>query len=178
MFETLSSKELYKGSSYSFSVDTYRLPDGKVGTIEQLHHPGGVCVLALSGEGRIPLVSQYRYAVRETLLEIPAGKLDKIPGETPEEGALRELREETGCIARSVKPLGVIYPSPGVVTEKLHLYSARICGMTGQETDADEFISVKWVTPGEFGSLVADGSIRDAKTICAWTLARASGFLA
>lgn len=177
MFETLASKELYRDSSFRVTVDSYQLPEDKTGTLLQVHHPGWVAVLAMDASGRIPLVRQYRYAVKRKLLEIPAGKLDKIPGETPEGGALRELREETGCEAGQVVPLGCIYPSPGIDTEVLYLFVAKVAGRTAQDLDEDEFIDVVWVSPQEFQQMVGDGRISDAKTICAWSRALLRGLI-
>lgn len=177
MFETIRSKTLYTGPSYSFSVDTIMLPNGKPYDLEQLHHPGGVVVLALDGNGRIPMVRQYRYGVKQELLELPAGKLDKTPGETPEKGALRELKEETGCEGEHIKLLGIAYPSPGVVTEVLHIYMASIKGQTNQELDAEEFIKVEWYEKDTLRKMVADNTIKDAKTICAFSMAMLKGWL-
>ena len=177
MFETLASKELYRDKSYRVTVDTYRLPEGKQGTLLQVHHPGGVAVLGMDAEGRIPLVKQYRYAVGSVLWEIPAGKLDKVPGETPQQGALRELKEETGLQAETMVSLGHIYPTPGIDTEILHLYAARVGAKGAQELDDDEFIDVVWVSPKEFQQMIADGRISDAKTICAWTRALLAGLI-
>ena len=177
MFETLASRELYRDSSFRVTVDDYQLPEAKTGTLLQIHHPGGVAVLAMDVSGRIPLVRQYRYAVKQKLWEIPAGKLDKVPGETPEAGALRELREETGCTAGQVVPLGCIYPSPGIDTEVLYLYAAKVVGRTTQELDEDEFIDVFWVSPHEFQQMVGAGRISDAKTICAWSRALLRGLI-
>ncbi|MDD7202504.1 MAG: NUDIX hydrolase [Sphaerochaetaceae bacterium] len=177
MFETIASKELYQDTSYLVTVDSYQLPEDKAGTILQIHHPGGAAVLAMDASGRIPLVRQYRYAVKRTLLEIPAGKLDKISGETPEDGALRELREETGCEADQVVPLGCIYPSPGIDTEVLYLFAAKVVGRATQELDEDEFIDVLWVSPSEFQQMIGDGRINDAKTICAWSRALLRGLI-
>ncbi|MFA6846613.1 MAG: NUDIX hydrolase [Sphaerochaetaceae bacterium] len=171
MFDKISSKQLYQGKSYSFSLDTISLPSGRNCEIEQLHHPGGVVILALDEQKRIVLVSQYRYAVKAELLEFPAGKLDKIPNETPEKGAVRELREETGYVAKAMTYLGEVYPSPGVVTEVLHLFVATGLNRTSQQLDDDEFITIRWVEKDELLKMIAGNTIRDAKTICAFTLA-------
>ncbi len=177
MFETLGFRELYQDASYTVTVDKVALVGEKQEELLQIHHPGAVAVLAIDDEGRIPLVRQYRYAVKQDLLEIPAGKLDKIPGETPEEGAIRELREETGVVASHLVPLGVIYPSPGILTEVLHLYFAEAVGTMDRQLDEDEFIDVVYTTPKGMQEEIQRGSICDAKTVCAWTRALLSGFI-
>lgn len=176
-YQELDSNELYRDKSYRFTVDTWRLPDGQEGRTIMLHHPGGVAVLARDERGRIPLVRQFRYAVKQYLLEIPAGKLDKVPGETPEQGALRELKEETGFEADSIRSIGECYPTPGVDTEVLHLYFATVSRQGSQDLDSDEFITLRWVSVEELGDMIASGKVNDAKTIVAYTRARMLGLL-
>ena len=171
------SQTLYTGSSYRFTLDEVILPNGKTRTREHLHHPGGVAILALDSEGRIPMVRQYRHPIAEVTLEIPAGKLDKMPGETPEHAAARELREETGMISSAIQPLGFIYPSPGVVDERLWLFLATDLSRAEQDLDDDEFIHVQWVPKEELSARIASGEITDAKGICAFTRARLLGLL-
>lgn len=172
----LSSKELYKSASYSFRVDSVLLPDGKTGTREVITHPGGVAVLAIDN-GKAAVVRQYRYAVDCVTTEIPAGKLDKIPGEKPIDAARRELREETGCTADSLEYLGMIYPSPGIVTEKLYIFYAKGLHKAEQELDEDEFLNVEWMAIDELVKQIADGEINDCKAICACMFAHLKGIL-
>lgn len=86
-----------------------------------IRHPGGVVIVAHK-EDKILLVKQYRYPISDTLLELPAGKLEY--GENPDEAAPRELEEETGYVAKTWKSLGYIYTTPGICDEKLYLYYA------------------------------------------------------
>ena len=89
-----SSQTIFEGHIVKLTVDQVRLPDGNPAQREVVYHPGGVAVLALDGENRVTLVRQYRYPIRQLLLELPAGKLDHGL-EDPIEGARRELAEET-----------------------------------------------------------------------------------
>jgi len=162
--QKISSEELYKSASYSFRVDSVRLPDGKTGTREVVKHPGGVAVLAID-DGKVALVRQYRYAIDRITTEIPAGKLDKIPGEKPVDAARRELREETGCIADSMEYLGMMYPSPGIITETLYIFYARRLQKTRQELDDDEFLNVEWLPVDTLLKQIGDGEINDCKAI-------------
>ena len=172
-----ASETLYEGSSYRFTLDEVLLPSGQKRRREHLHHPGGVAVLALDGEGRIPMVRQYRHPIAQVTMEIPAGKLDKIEGETPEQAALRELREETGMIAGHIEPMGFIFPSPGVVDERLWLFFATELTPASQDLDEDEFIHVCWLPAKELARQIAEGENNDAKAHCAFLRARLLGKL-
>ena len=109
--KTVSSRLIFDGKVVHLYKDTVRLPDGAESVREYVKHIGAVCILPLTDDGEVILERQYRYAVRQILTEIPAGKLD-APGEDPLEAAKRELREETGATAREMIPLGDYYGSP------------------------------------------------------------------
>lgn len=173
----IAAEELYKGKSFSFSLDTVRLPDGKTVRKEVLHHPGGVAILAVV-DGRLLAEHQYRYAVGEELIEIPAGKLDKIPGETPEEAAHRELLEETGYTADSFVYLGRLHVSPGVLTEALHMYfTDSVQKQESRDLDEDEFLEIEWIPLADIKTAIKEGSITDAKLLSALSMAEARGLL-
>jgi len=176
MFETLEKQILVDGGSWTFTSESVRLPDGTDHEYYLLNHPGGVVVLAMRDDGMIALVRQYRYAIGQYSLEFPAGKRDKGQ-ETPIESAKRELKEETGCDAACIVPLGDVYPSPGMVTEKLFLFAAKDLSQGQQQLDEDEFIQVQWKKPAEVRDMIKDGTIKDAKTICSFYLAIAKGFI-
>ena len=93
----LSQEYKYKGRIINLRVDEARLPNGAKATREVIEHPGGVCVAALTDEGELLFVRQFRYPYQEVIPEIPAGKL--TPGEDPLECGKRELQEETGAAA-------------------------------------------------------------------------------
>ena len=138
--QLLSRREIYHGRIIDVQVDTVSLPNGNTSTREVVRHPGGVGILALDDEDCAVLVEQYRYVFGRTLLEIPAGKLE--PGEDPVAGALRELKEETGCTAGRIVPLGAIYPSPGFLTEVTYLFAALDLTEGEMQPDEDEFVEV------------------------------------
>ncbi len=162
---------------FRFTRDRVLLPNGEIREKCHVCHPGGVAVLAVDGEKRIAMVRQYRYAVGEFLDEIPAGKLDKIPGETIEHGALRELREETGMTASTLIYLGYIFPSPGIIDEKLRLFYATDLAAGEQELDEDEFINVGWWTVERLEEAIRKGEMVDVKTLCAFQMARSRGLV-
>ena len=117
----LGREDIFRGRIVDVHVDTVELPNGETATREVVDHPGGVAVLALDGDGCVLTVTQYRYPFGRTLLEIPAGKLDS-PDEDPYEAGLRELREETGAVEFTIRPVCA--------------YSVR--GKTGTHKSAEE----------------------------------------
>ena len=148
-----------------FNVDRLRveLPDGRVAVRDVVRHPGAVAIVALTEDGRICLVRQYRTALGRVTVEIPAGKL--APGEDPLECASRELLEETGMSAEKIAFLTTIATSDGFCDELIHIYMATGLEFSRSEPDADEFINVDLVPLDELVDAVLDGRIEDAKTV-------------
>ena len=169
--KTLRSEVIYAGKILHVHVDRVELPNGHTTSREIVDHPGGVGILALDGAGNILTVTQYRYAYHKTLLEIPAGKLER--GEDPYQAALRELREETGATTEELTPLGEIYPTPGYCNEIIRLYLARDLSWGEMDLDDDEFLNVGRVPFGEMVERVLSGEIADAKTCIAVLKAKA-----
>ena len=163
--KTLSREEKYRGSFLSLHVDQVLLPNGRTSIREVVEHVDGVGVLALDERNNVLAVTQYRYVVGRTLLEIPAGKLE--PGEDPVTGALRELREETGAVPDTLLPMGVTLPSPGCLGERLYLFLAKGLHMERQALDEDEFLNLERIPFSEMVHRVMDGEIEDGKTIAA-----------
>lgn len=160
---TVSSETIFEGHIVKLDVDQVRLPNGKQASREVVYHPGGVAVLALDEDNTVVLVRQYRYPIRGTLLELPAGKLD--PGEEHGLAAARELREETGLVASEWTYLGYTLASPGFCTEALHMYLARGLTQKDQRLDEDEFLDLVAVSFDELVAHIMDGRITDAKTV-------------
>lgn len=161
--ETLSSWLVYQGRVVRLRVDTVRMPSGRETTREIVEHDDCVAVIALDADGRVLLVRQFRKAVGEELLEIPAGGID--PGESPEEAVSREMREETGYLPRKVERLGGFYSAPGYATEYLYLYLATDLVPSQLFAEDTEGISLVRVAPEEIPELISSGSICDAKSI-------------
>ena len=155
----------YEGIVVNVTMDSIRLPDGALAYREVVEHPGGVCVLPVDDQGMACCVRQFRYPMREHLLEAPAGKLE--PGEEPLRCAERELSEETGYTADELIPLGSYYTSPGYSTECLHLYLAVGLHRGQAHLDAGEFLDLERLPFAELYEMVSRGGIRDGKTaIC------------
>ncbi len=174
MEKTLEEKTIYEGHILKLSVDTVELPDGRRGTREVVHHPGGVGVVALDANGDVLLVRQFRYPYKAEVLEIPAGKLS--PGEDPLLCGKRELREETGACAEEYRELGTMYPSVGYTDEIISVYLARGLRFGEQELDEGEFLNVVRMPLERAVRMVLDGELPDAKTqvglLKAWALLR------
>ena len=123
----VSSRRVYDGRIIDLDVDEVRFPDGSIGELEMIRHPGASAIVPFLTDPRaddpqILLIRQYRYAADGFLYEIPAGRLDD--GESPAACAHRELREETGCTAAHVEHLFTMYTTPGFTDERIHLYLA------------------------------------------------------
>ena len=161
--KTLSETRAYSGKIIKVRVDEVQLQDGRMTVREVCEHPGGVAVLPLTSGGDVVLVKQYRYPYRVELLEVPAGKLE--PGEDPLECGVRELKEETGLTAGRIQPLGVMYPSPGYLNEKLYLYLARDLSAGDASPDEGEYLRVECMPFEELIGLIMDDQIHDGKTV-------------
>jgi len=163
----ISSRRIHTGKIISLDSDTVRFPDGSVGAMDMIRHPGASAIVpflsdATGTDPQLLLIRQYRYAAGQYLYEIPAGRLD--PGEEPRDCARRELREETGCSARQIDFLFTMYTTPGFTDERIHLFMAT--GLERGETahEADEFLTTETVTLSQALRLIQQGEIKDAKT--------------
>jgi len=175
----VSSRRVYSGRIISLDVDTVRFPNGSVGELEMVRHPGASAVVpfmsTLDGpDPQLLLLRQYRYAAEQYLYEIPAGRLE--PGENPRDCATRELREETGCTAKEIEFLTAIYTTPGFTDERIHLFAATGLEHGATAHEADEFMTVETVTLSRALQLIKEGQISDAKSALA--ILYAAGFLA
>ncbi len=175
--KTLTQEYHFKGRIIKCRTDTALLPDGTECYREVCEHPGGVGVLPITKEGEVILVRQFRYPYGETLLEIPAGKLDHGPDEDPAGCAVRELKEETGFTAGRMVALGKSYPSPGFLTEILHAYCALDLVPGESQPDEGEFVEVVRLPIREVERQIASGELCDGKTMIAMYRARLLGLL-
>ena len=170
----LSHQYFFEGKIMKARLDEVLLPNGRKARREVCEHVGGVGVLPIDGDGNIILVRQFRYPYETTLLEIPAGKLDHGAEDQAACGA-RELREETGCTAGRIVPLGAQYPSPGFLTEVVYLFAALDLTEGEMQPDDDEFVETVRLPIGEVERMILADEIRDAKTIVAMYRARLAG---
>ena len=159
----IDRKTVFEDRIINVYNDTVVLPDGKTTHRELVEHHGGVCIAALTENGGLLFVRQFRYPYNRVLLELPAGKLEK--GENPLSAGIRELEEECGVTAKSVVPMGEVYPTVAYCTEIIHLFLARGLKKTKQHLDEGEFLSVEEIPLKEAVRLVMDGKIADSKTV-------------
>ncbi len=156
---------IYSGTKINVRKDDVVLDDGRTVLREVIEHPGSSAIIPFLSDNEIILIQQYRHAVGELIYEIPAGTLDK--GESFLACAGRELEEETGYKAGTLEPLIILYPSPGILSEAMHVFKATNLVKTQTNFQADE--SIKGLLTIKFNealALVKKGVIRDAKTVC------------
>jgi len=173
-FETRAVREVFRGRS-TVRLETVHTPDGDEVEREIVMHDDAVAIVAVTDDGQVLLLKQYRQALRRYLLEIPAGSLD-IDGELPEDAARRELAEEIHQGARELQHLVTFHNSAGWTDEKTHVYLGR--GLF-PATPPDDFVAKAEeadmeVVPMAVEDAVAaarDGEFTDAKTVVGLLLA-------
>ncbi len=158
-----SSEIIYNGKVLKVRKDSVIACNNKTAVRDIVCHNGGVGIVAVTDDNKICLVRQYRVAIEDFLIEIPAGKLEAC--EDHMLAAERELSEETGYTADIMTYLGFIYVSPGYCTEKVHIYMAR--GLKAGECsfDEDEDIEVLKYDLRDAVNMVMTGELKDAKTV-------------
>ena len=159
----LDSERVYEGSRLSLRIDQMQMADGRRAAREIVEHPDAVVILAFNDDGQIALVRQWRAPAERPLLELPAGRIDL--GETPEQAARRELREEVGLEPGQLTPVHEFYVAPGWATEYLYGFQAANCAQSPLPPDEDEELIVEWRTLGEAMQAVEQGEIVDAKSL-------------
>lgn len=171
-FAQVGERLVHAGHVISLAVGTFRGPDGHRFERELVRHPGAVSVVPLLGDGAtVVLVRQFRAAIGDLLLEIPAGKRD-VAGEPPERTAARELEEEVGLRAGRIDELAQFYNSVGFSDEHSWVYLGRDlepCAAAAQGVEEDH-MTVEHVALADVPAMIADGRLRDAKTIIGLTL--------
>jgi len=161
--ETLESRLAYEGVFLKVFEDRVRCPDGHIAPREYLRHPGAVMMIPLLDDGRLVLERQYRYPLRRSFIEFPAGKIDE--GESLLGCAQRELLEETGYRADQWIHLGDFHNAIGYCDEKIYVYLARGLALDTARTDDGEVLEVFTATLEQLLDWIRDGSVTDVKTI-------------
>jgi len=173
--KTLATRRIYDGPVVNLRVDTVETPTGPH-DYEIVEHAGAVVVVPMPSPDEIVLVRQYRVPLGAYTWEACAGGMD--PGETPEAAALRELREETGFRAASLRRLWAAYSAPGFCTELLHFFVAEQWTVGATDFDPNEDITIRTFALDEVYAMIERDELRDAKTQIAvlWALgARRTG---
>lgn len=175
--KTLHTNKIFEGKIISLQVDEVELPDGNRSKREIVRHPGAVAVIAVTSDNKIIMVEQYRKPLERSLIEIPAGKLEK--GEEPLSSAKRELEEETGLQSDEWSYITSFYTSPGFADELIYIYVAKNVYPVenSRPGDEDEFIDIYHATLDEAKEWKRQEKIRDAKTEYALVYAEAKGLI-
>lgn len=160
---TIKETEIYAGNYLNLMNVQVELPNGKLSNRDIIKHPGACAIIPFISENEIILVEQFRKPLERTLLEIPAGKLNK--NESPITCAHRELEEETGYKAKDMIYLGKIATAPGFCDEIIHLFKASNLYDGTKSCDEDEFTDIKKFTLDEMKLMIKKGKIIDTKTI-------------
>ncbi|WP_163969923.1 NUDIX domain-containing protein [Oceanobacillus halotolerans] len=162
--KTLYTETVYNGKVVKLQVDDVELPDGKTAKREIIKHPGAVAVIPITADNKIVFVEQYRKPLEKSIIEIPAGKLEK--GEEPEVTAMRELEEETGYTTNHLQFVASFYTSPGFADELMYIYLTDQLELLEEKVagDEDEFVELRELSLEEAKEYVKTNRIHDAKT--------------
>ncbi len=173
--KTIDSEIMYEGPIFRIRKHKVLAVGNRIAYRDILEHNGAAVLLAITDEGKIPVVRQYRTAMNRQVFELPAGKIDE--NEDPRKTAVRELKEETGYTAKEIRHLTTINPSCGYTTEMLYIYLCT--GLTPGETafDDTEDLDIYEFTADELIRKIMDGTIQDAKTIVGVLFARTAGVI-
>jgi 8-oxo-dGTP pyrophosphatase MutT (NUDIX family) len=156
-------KQVFRGRVIEVNVERVPLPNGSTAELEIIRHPGGAAIVALDDDNRVCLLRQFRHAAGGWIWEVPAGKIDNR--EPPLDTARRELEEEAGMAAASWHSLGDYVPSPGVLTEVVHLFLATRLTPLPQRPEEHEVFEVHWLPFTDALRMARSGELRDGKSL-------------
>lgn len=169
-WKKLSQKELYKNPWWIYRQDTFQLPNGEVGDYFYVHTNGSSLIIPIRDDGKIVMVTQYRYLCDEESLEFPCGGV-KAGGDYLST-ALRELAEEAGFDSADLKQVGTFNPYNGITNEMCRVYVARKLHNVPPQPDSTEEFEHVYLSPSQIDERIRSGEIWDGMTIAAWAIAR------
>lgn len=161
--QILRSEMIYQGRVFGVRRDEVIEPNGVRATREVITHPGSVVILPVLPNGRIVMIRQYRYATRQYMWELVAGRIDA--GESVRQAAERELIEETGYRAKRFRVFLDMFPTPGFLEERMYVLLATGLAQGEAQPEEDERITAKAFTRAEAEKMIRNGKLRDAKSI-------------
>ena len=166
---TVDTQLMFQGKILNLRVDTVRVPNGHLATREIVEHSPTICVVPIDDQRNVVMVRQYRKPAGAELLEVPAGGMEG--DEAPEEAVLRELQEEIGFTAGTLRLLSSFWVAPGWCDEYMYAYLATDLKPASLSPDDDENITVFQVPLKEVVGLIEGGEIKDVKSIASLLLA-------
>jgi ADP-ribose pyrophosphatase len=161
--KTLKRTTMFQGKVFGVRRDEVIEPGNLRVTRDVITHSGSVVLLPVLEDGKILMIQQYRYAARQYLWELVAGRVDQ--GESVKKAAARELKEETGYKARRFSEFLEVFPSPGFLEERMHILLAEGLTAGKAEPEADEKIISRAFKVNELVGMMQNGELRDAKSI-------------
>ncbi len=162
----LKRELIAKGAIIDYYQDTMQIPNGHIAKWDLIDHKGAAAVVAVREDGKLIMVRQYRNALERETIEIPAGGLNGRQ-EPTDQAAIRELREETGYIAKEIQFLTSIYTTVAFCNEKIDIYLATgLKRQESQDLDEDEYVNVEYYDLEELLTMIREARIQDSKTIC------------
>lgn len=167
--DILNREKQYRGHIVDLEKVLVRSSEGKERYYELVNHAPAVTILPIDADGNIYFVEQYRLGAEQVLLELPAGVID--PGESPDEAAQRELREETGFACKNLSKLGSFYMIAGYGDEFMHVYLAQDLYPAPLDPDADEDLKLVPINLKQAYKMLYSDEFKDAKTIALLSLA-------
>jgi len=172
-FKKITSEIISQNPWWLYKHDTYELPNGAVGDYYYVEKTGGAMVIPVLDDGRLVLIRQFRYLFGKYSLEFPCGGV--AVGESPNEAAVRELREQTGYEAEDLIKVGTFEGLNAICKNAVHVFVAHDLEKVSElKSDSTEFFEVLYRRPDEFGDLVRQGEVWDGLTLSAWALAKDS----
>jgi ADP-ribose pyrophosphatase len=166
---------IHRGRKFDFEQLEFVGSDGTVLRREVVRHPGAVVILPILDDGRIVLIRNHRPSLDRPLYELPAGTLEA--GEKPVACAGRELIEETGYDAATIRPLGRFYTSPGLSDELMWAFVATQLEHVGQRLEPDERLTVHPIPAREAFGMIESGELVDGKSMLTLLWAERKGLV-
>ncbi|MFV0574302.1 MAG: NUDIX domain-containing protein [Vibrio sp.] len=175
--QTLSSEVVYQNKWMTVKEDKIKRASGAEGIYGVVEKPDFVVILPIDGDD-VYLVEQYRYAVKERLLEFPQGAWESNPDVDPVLLAAGELQEETGLVAGQMIYVGFQYLAYGYSNQGYHIYLATDLTQKSTNLDAEEegLVALK-MSLKDFEQKIIAGEIKDASTVNAYGLAKLKGLI-
>ena len=163
----VAPRQVYQGAWIEVVTDDVRLPNGKRVELDIVRHPGASAIVPFLSQDEVLLIRQYRHGIKEVTLEIPGGMVEA--GDSPEEAARRELREETGYEESQMILLGSVHPNPAFLNNTCYTYLAREVSLAGkQDQDAKEDIEVLLRPLDMIPRLIREGEITHSLVLAAF----------